>query len=169
MNNWIYGLPLFLDTSPRKIFFGFYIYYYITPINCREQSAAAFKSMTEKKLDGLGKIISLFFYSSSQSQGIRVRDQSLNTSVKLSVIVTNLSVIFLIFDDMGHSSTMQRNLWVSISWMNLRKFCLVIVCRQHPGNIAVYLSKYIAPSRPFCIYSPYKVKMATQSWQYICY
>ena len=155
MNNWIFwtccGLSLFLDTSPRKIFFGFYICYYITPINCREQSAAAFKSMTEKKLDGLGKIISLFFYSSSQSQGIR-----------------DLSVIFLIFNG-GHSSTLKINLWISISRMILRKFCLVIVCRQHPGNIAVYLSKYIAPSRPFCIYSPYKVKMATQSWQYICY
>jgi len=33
---------------------------------------------------------------------------------------------------------------------------LVIVCKQHPGNIVLYLSKYIAPSRPFAIYSAYK-------------
>eukprot|EP00088_Acartia_fossae_P004536 TRINITY_DN11946_c0_g1_i1.p1 TRINITY_DN11946_c0_g1~~TRINITY_DN11946_c0_g1_i1.p1 ORF type:complete len:456 (-),score=104.00 TRINITY_DN11946_c0_g1_i1:59-1426(-) len=33
---------------------------------------------------------------------------------------------------------------------------LVIVCKQHPGNIITYLAKYIKPSRPFVIYSPYK-------------
>jgi len=33
---------------------------------------------------------------------------------------------------------------------------LVLVCRQHPGNLLVYLSQFIKPSRPFCVYSPYK-------------
>jgi len=33
---------------------------------------------------------------------------------------------------------------------------LVIVCKQHPGNLITYLSKFVAPSRPFVVYSPYK-------------
>jgi len=33
---------------------------------------------------------------------------------------------------------------------------LVIVCKQHPSALLLYLSKFIAPSRPFAVYSPYK-------------
>jgi len=33
---------------------------------------------------------------------------------------------------------------------------LVIVCKQHPANLLLYLSKYVGLSRPFCVYSAYK-------------
>jgi len=33
---------------------------------------------------------------------------------------------------------------------------LIIVCKQHPSALLTYLSKFIAPSRPFAVYSPYK-------------
>jgi len=33
---------------------------------------------------------------------------------------------------------------------------LIIVCKQHPSALLTYLSRYIAPSRPFAVYSPYK-------------
>lgn len=33
---------------------------------------------------------------------------------------------------------------------------LIIVCKQHPSNILLALVKYLAFSRPFVIYSPYK-------------
>jgi len=33
---------------------------------------------------------------------------------------------------------------------------LIIVCKQHPSTLLTYLSKFIAPSRPFAVYSPYK-------------
>jgi len=33
---------------------------------------------------------------------------------------------------------------------------LIIVCKQHPSTLLTYLAKFIAPSRPFAVYSPYK-------------
>jgi len=33
---------------------------------------------------------------------------------------------------------------------------LIIVCKQHPSALLTYLSKFIAPSRPFTVYSAYK-------------
>merc|ERR550519_543294 len=33
---------------------------------------------------------------------------------------------------------------------------LIIVCKQHPSALLLYLSKFIGPSRPFAVYSPYK-------------
>merc|ERR1712024_255728 len=33
---------------------------------------------------------------------------------------------------------------------------LIIVCKQHPSNILLALIKYLAFSRPFVVYSPYK-------------
>ena len=33
---------------------------------------------------------------------------------------------------------------------------LIIVCKQHPSNILLALMKYLAFSRPFVVYSPYK-------------
>eukprot|EP00092_Neocalanus_flemingeri_P009600 GFUD01010332.1.p1 GENE.GFUD01010332.1~~GFUD01010332.1.p1 ORF type:complete len:709 (-),score=185.19 GFUD01010332.1:1548-3674(-) len=33
---------------------------------------------------------------------------------------------------------------------------LIIVCKQHPSALLTYLSKFVAPSRPFTVYSPYK-------------
>ena len=33
---------------------------------------------------------------------------------------------------------------------------LVIVCKQHPAALLTHLAKYLAPSRPFAVYSPYK-------------
>jgi len=33
---------------------------------------------------------------------------------------------------------------------------LVIICKQHPGNLIKFLAKYIKPARPFVVYSPYK-------------
>jgi len=33
---------------------------------------------------------------------------------------------------------------------------LIIVCKQHPSALLTYLAKFIAPSRPFAVYSPYK-------------
>jgi tRNA (adenine-N(1)-)-methyltransferase non-catalytic subunit len=33
---------------------------------------------------------------------------------------------------------------------------LIIACKQHPTNILLSLIKYLSPSRPFVIYSPYK-------------
>jgi hypothetical protein len=35
----------------------------------------------------------------------------------------------------------------------------VIVCKQHPANLLVYLSQFVAPSRPFVVFSPYKVSI----------
>ena len=33
---------------------------------------------------------------------------------------------------------------------------LIIACRQHPTAILLALIKYLAPSRPFAVFSPYK-------------
>jgi len=33
---------------------------------------------------------------------------------------------------------------------------LVIVCKQHPSALLLYLAKFVAPSRPFAVFSPYK-------------
>jgi len=33
---------------------------------------------------------------------------------------------------------------------------LIIVCKQHPSALLTYLAQFIAPSRPFAVYSPYK-------------
>jgi tRNA (adenine-N(1)-)-methyltransferase non-catalytic subunit len=33
---------------------------------------------------------------------------------------------------------------------------LVIVCKQHPAALLTYLTKFLGPSRPFAVYSPYK-------------
>jgi len=33
---------------------------------------------------------------------------------------------------------------------------LIIVCKQHPSALLTYLSKFVAPSRPFAVFSPYK-------------
>lgn len=33
---------------------------------------------------------------------------------------------------------------------------LIIACKQHPTNLLLSLIKYLAPSRPFAVYSPYK-------------
>jgi len=33
---------------------------------------------------------------------------------------------------------------------------LVIVCKQHPAALLTYLASFIAPSRPFVVFSPYK-------------
>jgi len=33
---------------------------------------------------------------------------------------------------------------------------LIIVCKQHPSTLLTHLTRYLAPSRPFAVYSPYK-------------
>jgi len=33
---------------------------------------------------------------------------------------------------------------------------LLICCRQHPLNLVQYLSDFLAPSRPFAVFCPYK-------------
>ena len=33
---------------------------------------------------------------------------------------------------------------------------LIIACKQHPTNLLLSLIKYLAPSRPFAVFSPYK-------------
>ena len=60
-------------------------------------------------------------------------------------------------DNVPHRQKLRED---SVKSYELMRECdmdaLLIACRQHPTNILLSLVRYLAPSRPFAVFSPYK-------------